>query len=1151
MKVQVKSNKVINQIFHLSDIHICALKRHHEYQEVFNRLYIEINKLKNNNSAIVITGDLLHEKDNLKPETFLFAQKFLLDLEKICDTVILMPGNHDMIENNPDRIDSLTPIVRGTGVYYLLYSGAYKFGNIIFGVSSLRDKKDVKRSDIPNFKNCIYIALFHGMVDGCKTDTGWVCNMNHSTRGKKISYFNGYDYVLLGDIHRMQFFGKRIAYAGSLIQQNKGENIEGHGMIVWDLKNDTSKFVPIHNDYGFVDVYAKENKMIEKKKLPPKPSIRLFAEQCTDDFIKEQKKIFEKDYKVQSFLPLNRRHYKSEEKQIEGLIKPEDDIDILKKEIKKYSKEDQNLILKFHAMMKSNVDTNDFNVQYWKILEMKFSNVMIYGGDEVFTINFAERNGITSIIGDNAIGKSAIMKLLIYGLFGKITKVANDYQLYNNFPGNKKHGFIQIDFLYGSKKYRIRRDNIKRKKRGNKITFDVKSHFEDLSSTESKNQNAENETQTKKKIEKFLCSTAEDFLITNIYANNMECSILNAPDSHKIKMFNQFFKLDWYKKLSDNVKQNINTWKTEIIRLEVEITGLKRNIQDIVINEDIEKLKKELEAKITLKDRISNKIQKLNSEIEELRNQEKELQKKIQKVEIKDLGGAVKELKGIGDIEKMNESEIRDEYITVSTSIVKPIISKEQLEKNRKEIVKSLGKKPVNSLEKISEMLGKCEYEKNVIAHEMSNVDEIDVSEGKEMIEDTLKKFDDIGNFEIGCDENRLEELQELIGSYNDKVNDCVKYFEELEENGDGEFNISSDMKECVLEILKSKNSESLCQEYENLRKAKDYNKRLGEKKILEHKLKYIDFLHKKERKEELIRSIDQLNEQRGYYELQNELEEINEGIEIHTENEKYLKQLEVVKKKLEKVEKYKRKIFLEEQVRIYRENLDNQKQIDALAQKGTEKELMKNRMHDKLVSFSESAVIYEGKITNLSQSIEKRNKFIVELRRREARMKKLKERHRIAKIYKELVDANGIPMKLVKTKIEDMEQHINDYLKDFAKFKIKMFEEGGKICIDVIKNKLKLGVMDISGYETFVLNIAIKSAFGKHSLTGKCSLMCIDEGLDALDQKNWEKLSDLLDRLKEEYDNIILITHIPDIRSFEDNSIQIARMEEGYSKIV
>ena len=60
-----------------------------------------------------------------------------------------------------------------------------------------------------------------------------------------------------------------------------------------------------------------------------------------------------------------------------------------------------------------------------------------------------------------------------------------------------------------------------------------------------------------------------------------------------------------------------------------------------------------------------------------------------------------------------------------------------------------------------------------------------------------------------------------------------------------------------------------------------------------------------------------------------------------------------------------------------------------------------------------------------------------------------------------------------------------------------------------------------------------------------------IDEGLDCIDKKNWEKLGDLLGRLKEEYDNILLITHIEDIRSFEDCSIQIARMEGGYSKIV
>lgn len=1151
MDVKVKSKKNINQIFHLSDIHIRALRRHDEYREVFSRVYDEIKKLKRGNSAVIITGDLVHEKDNLKPETIMIVSEFLETLKKICNTVILIPGNHDMIENNTDRLDTLTPIVRKIDIHYLRESGAYKFGNIIFGLSSLYDKKDVRRSDIPDFENCVYIALFHGMIDGCRTDDGWICKMNHSTRGKKISYFEGYDYVLLGDIHRMQFFGKHIAYAGSLIQQNRGENISGHGMIVWNLKRDSSKFIPIHNDYGYVDILAKENKIIKKEKIPSKPHIRLFVEQCTEDFIRKLKSVLEKKYKVQSFICVQRRSCTNEEKQIEGLIKPEDDIVILKKEIGNYDIDDQNLILKFHAMMKANIETNDFNVQYWKILKMKFSNIMIYGGDEICTIDFVKRTGITSIVGENAIGKSAIMKILIYGLFGKISAVASQYQMFNNFSGNKKSGFVIIDILYGSKKYRIER-NVNRKRRGKQITFEAHSNFYELDGDSIKCRNGENQTQTKIDIEKFLCSSAKDFLITNIYANNMNCSILNMKDTDKIKMFNEFFKLDWYKKLSDNVKQNIKSWNINIARSETEIAGLKKNIGEITIDENIVELQKKLEKKKSLRNSVSDKIQKLISEIEDSRRQGKELQKNVRKIGIKDVKEAKKELKEIGNIEKVDESGIREEYLFVNSSIVRNVKpSKKELEDNKKEIIRKLGEKPDISQEKINELIGIQKYELSRLKHEIEEIAEIDVSEGKEAIEGMLKDFDNTGNLEIDFDTSRLEELRKLIETYTAKVHSCIKYFEELEDLGNGELSISVEMRDCVLEILNSENTEPLRQEYEKLCNAENHNKRLKEKRILEHKLKYLDFLQKKKKEKEFIETINRLTEQESYYVLCDKLKEIDELIQVHIENEKGLIKLGKIEKKLKQIEQYKRKIFLEEQIKMYRENLDYEKQINAIEQKEKERNDNKNKMHEQLVRLSESIKILESRITNLNRDINKKNKNLAELKKKEIKLEKLKQRYRIAKIYKELVDVNGIPMKLVKSKIEDMEQHINNYLKDFTKFKIEMFEDGGKICINVIKNNLKLGIMDISGYETFVLNIAIKSAFAKHSLTGKCSLLCIDEGLDAVDEKNWEKLGHLFDKLREPYDNILLITHIPDIRSFEDNSIQIARMEGGYSKIV
>ena len=93
------SNKHIEYIYHLGDIHIRPLERHIEYREVFENLYNYLKSEKHiKNSLIVICGDLIHEKDKITPELIILLREFLKTLSSITD-VIIFSGNHDLIEN--------------------------------------------------------------------------------------------------------------------------------------------------------------------------------------------------------------------------------------------------------------------------------------------------------------------------------------------------------------------------------------------------------------------------------------------------------------------------------------------------------------------------------------------------------------------------------------------------------------------------------------------------------------------------------------------------------------------------------------------------------------------------------------------------------------------------------------------------------------------------------------------------------------------------------------------------------------------------------------------------------------------------------------------------------------------------------------------
>ena len=99
----------LKHIHHISDIQIRNLKRHVEYEEVFERTYEEVKKHKDN-AVVYIGGDIAHSKTEMSPELVDQLSRLFKNLADICPT-ILIAGNHDCNLNNRSRMDVLSPIV--------------------------------------------------------------------------------------------------------------------------------------------------------------------------------------------------------------------------------------------------------------------------------------------------------------------------------------------------------------------------------------------------------------------------------------------------------------------------------------------------------------------------------------------------------------------------------------------------------------------------------------------------------------------------------------------------------------------------------------------------------------------------------------------------------------------------------------------------------------------------------------------------------------------------------------------------------------------------------------------------------------------------------------------------------------------------------
>ena len=261
----------IKLVIHMADIHLRTFRMHEEYGEVFKTTLKRIRSLVKDYTReevrIVIAGDYVHQKITISNELLILGTWFLRKLENIAPVVIIA-GNHDLLENNKDRLDSITPMVKllpGLDIkYFTGESNCYLDSNVVWCVYSIFDEN--RRPDIEKAKDEFgydktYIGLFHAPVFGARTDIGY--EFDH---GMTFEHFDGCSAVMMGDIHKRQIWnhnGTIIAFCGSLLQQNFGESVTKHGFLLWNIENMEIDEHDIETDYGFYQFKIKSLEDIE------------------------------------------------------------------------------------------------------------------------------------------------------------------------------------------------------------------------------------------------------------------------------------------------------------------------------------------------------------------------------------------------------------------------------------------------------------------------------------------------------------------------------------------------------------------------------------------------------------------------------------------------------------------------------------------------------------------------------------------------------------------------------------------------------------------------------------------------------------------------------------------------------------------------
>jgi len=265
---------MIKKIIHIADLHIRTIQLHDLYKSQFEKLLSELRVhhwdwveegLTWDNVRIVIAGDIAHQKINISNEQLMLTSWFLKELSDL-GNVVIIPGNHDFLENNTQRLDSISPVVElldNENIKYYKDSGVYKDDNINWIVYSLYQHNS--RPEFTKEEGQFNVGLFHGPIQGMSTDLGFEFEDAYDRLN-----FVDLDLLLCGDIHKRQQFtlpsGGKAIMVGSLIQQNFGETVKHHGYGIYDVETDEYEFHDLPNEQPFIHFSIKDIKDIEDGK---------------------------------------------------------------------------------------------------------------------------------------------------------------------------------------------------------------------------------------------------------------------------------------------------------------------------------------------------------------------------------------------------------------------------------------------------------------------------------------------------------------------------------------------------------------------------------------------------------------------------------------------------------------------------------------------------------------------------------------------------------------------------------------------------------------------------------------------------------------------------------------------------------------------
>lgn len=265
----------------------------------------------------------------------------------------------------------------------------------------------------------------------------------------------------------------------------------------------------------------------------------------------------------------------------------------------------------------------------------------------------------------------------------------------------------------------------------------------------------------------------------------------------------------------------------------------------------------------------------------------------------------------------------------------------------------------------------------------------------------------------------------------------------------------------------------------------------------------------------------------RDYQRLRAQVDSITQGLESHREN---LRELQT------------RVASLQKQVRIRDigrrlEILNRKSQVDrALTEASAEHARLRqasaeyNRLRGRAEVVEENRRVYQESAARLSQA---------------------EEAHALAMVY--YTEINRLQIQYTLDKCEEVCNYANTIMEQCqVPFRCQMTAQKKSVELSFLggtDSGMCVQYTSLSGYQQFVANICLVTAVNRSTVRNRLDFLVIDEGFGAIDQNNIQNLGVIFQVLRNEFRNVVVISHVNNIEDYADWNLKIVN-RDGVSSV-